>query len=365
MSKVKYHYAIDGNGKLINISAITESCRNNVFRCPGCGELMRPRLGECRAHHFAHKNDVFNCKPETYIHKLAKQKIKEWFDSDIPFKISYYQDTICSDATTCPFYKSEKCHDRQLRDYNLKEYYDTCSCEKAINDFVADLLISSQKRPYAPPILIEIQVTHKSEIAKLESGHKIIEIKINSEGDIEHLLESAVIEEDDDSAYTDNPKQISSIKFFGFKRETLASHLEMRDISKFYLYSSGKAYVTNMDSVPSCREVVKRDNPYAILELAIDRFHLDYISIYDIGYTIAKQLGYSAKICQQCKYWKRDSEFNGICCLYKRYNTQRYPEDTEAMSCQYYREDPVIAKEIGEAIAQTPIVIIKQQVIIP
>lgn len=363
MATIKYNHALDINGNLIDINSVTEADRNKEYRCLGCGELLRPRLGNKNVHHFAHKNDVLNCSPETYIHKLAKQKIKEWFDSDQPFKISYRQKVTCADAESCPFNKSEECHECKLRTYDLKEFYDTCAIEEEIGNFTADLLLISRKNSSISPILIEIQVAHKSETVKLNSGHRIIEIKITSVDDIDRLLQSHSIEETSESAYCHNPRLQQTTSFHGFKQNSAPEHLEMRYIPKFYLYRSGKAYVSNLDECPSCRESGKSDNPRAILELAIDRFHLDSISPYYIGYTISRQCGYNVNICQQCKYWKSDSGFNritGICCLYKKYNTPRCPEDIEASSCQYFREDPDTMRATEEAIAETTVVIVKQ-----
>lgn len=288
MATIKYNHAIDINGNLIDINSVTEADRNKEYRCLGCGELLRPRLGNKNVHHFAHKNDVLNCSPETYIHKLAKQKIKEWFDSDQPFKISYRQKVTCADAESCPFYKSEECYNSELKTYDLKEYYDACSIEEKIDNFTADLLLTSQKDSSIPPILIEIQVTHKSETVKLNSGHRIIEIKITSEDDIDRLLQSHSIEETSESAYCHNPRLQQTTSFYGFKQNTAPKHLEKRYVAKFFLSRNGTAFVTNIDEYPSCRDAVKSNNPHAILELAIDRFYLNWI--YETGYAIAKNL---------------------------------------------------------------------------
>ena len=363
MPKIKYHHALDSDGNVISISAVTEADRNKEFRCLGCGELMRPRLGCKNAHHFAHKNDEFNCSPETYIHKLAKQKIKEWFDSDKPFQISYYQEVTCADANSCPFHKDNECHDLRLKTYDLKEYYDTCSIEEQIGGFIADLLLTSKKNPSIPPVLIEIQVTHKSEAEKLESKHKIIEIKITSEEDINSLLQSPAIKETSDSQYDRTPKGQQSISFYEFKKDTAPEHLEMRGIPKFYLFRSGKSYVTNMDAYPSCREATKSDNPHAILELAIDRFYLDSITPYAIGYAMADQLGLNVKNCQFCKFWRSGYTFDfsaNFCCLYKKCGTPRNPDGPEAMTCKHYSVDSQREQEILDAANSTPIVVVKQ-----
>ncbi len=361
MSKIKYHHALDSVGNLVDISFVTDADRHVEYRCLGCGEPMRPRLGKKNAHHFAHKNDVVNCSPETYIHKLAKQKIKEWFDSGKPFKISYYQEVICADAANCPFYESNECHCHRLKTYDLKDYYDTCSLEEPIDGFIADLLLTSQKNTPIPPVLIEIQVTHKCDVVKLESDHRIIEIKITSEEDIDRLLQSSVIEETAGVDYHSEQQQM--ISFIGFKNDTVPEHLEMRHISKFYLFKNGKSYVTNMYADPSCREAVKSNNPHAVFELAMDRVFLDNTLLYDIGYAMADQLGFNIKICRQCKYWKSGFEFDltvNFCCLYKKFGTPRNPDGTEAIICQYYRQDYRRVKEILEVANTTSIIIVKQ-----
>lgn len=343
---VKYHHALDFEGNVICIDDITEVDRKKEFRCLGCGELMVPRLGKKNAHHFAHKNNVFHCNPETYLHKLAKQKIKDWFDSTKPFNISYYQEVTCADAKTCPFYRTEECRDKKQKTYNVKKYYDTCSVEKSVDGYIADLLLTSQKNPEFPPILIEIFVTHKCEVKKLESNHKIIEIKITSEEDIDNLVESQVFEEV--SPYGKNLQERRAVFFYGFKTKGRPEHLEMRNIAKFYLYRTRKGYVTEFEERPSCREAIKSDNSQAILELAIDSL---YSFAYDIGYAKAKELGFVTKICRRCKYWNNPN----FCRLSKKYGTPRHPNESDAKSCPYYSQE-----EISDIVSKTPIVIVKQ-----
>lgn len=357
MPLVKYHNALGSDGNVIDISSVTAQDRDKEFRCLGCGELMRPRLGRKNAHHFAHKSDVFNCSPETYLHKLAKQKIKDWFDSCRPFKISFYQYTVCSDAGTCPFYKDEMCRDRRLKTYDLRKHYDTCSIEQPIDSFIADLLLTSKKNPPNPPILIEIQVTHKSETEKLESGHKIIEVKITSEDDIESLVQSPEIKETGDSSYGYNPKPHLSISFYGFKEGTTPEKLGMRTISKFYLHKSGKAHF----NYSPCRESRISNSRIAILELAIDTADLSNVSIYEVGYAIAKRKGIIKKHCRQCKYHREyESTSDIFCCLNNKYGTPRNPDGPEAMSCQYYSVDPQRKQEILAVADTVPFVVAKK-----
>ncbi|MCX4334647.1 MAG: competence protein CoiA family protein [Bacteroidales bacterium] len=358
MPGIKYHYAVDKDGNLVDIASVSEENRKNKFYCLSCGGELRPRLGCVKAHHFAHKSDAPHCCQESYLHKLAKRKLKEKFCSGKPFKISFYQEVECSDKDSCQFYRQEECCASVLKSYDLKQHYDTCKEEQPIGDFIADLLLSSKSKPSTPPILIEIRVTHKCEEAKVSSGYKIIELQVTSEENIKTLFESPIVE----SAHPCNSNDSGAISFHSFKKNATDEPLEMRSIPKFYLFKSGKAYVSNMNDYPSCREVCHKGNPNAILELGIDRFYLDQISPYDIGYITASNLGQKTKNCQLCKYRKDVYGYANtmnLCCLYKSKNTPQYPNGPEAKNCQYYRENAERIQEINKAINETPIVIAK------
>ena len=85
-----------------------------------------------------------------------------------------------------------------------------------------------------------------------------------------------------------------------------------------------------MNDYPSCREVCHKGNPNAILELGIDRFYLDQISPYDIGYITASNLGQKTKNCQLCKYRKDVYGYANnlnLCCLYKAKTPLSIPMD--------------------------------------
>ena len=133
-----------------------------------------------------------------------------------------------------------------------------------------------------------------------------------------------------------------------------------RTIQRFYLFRSGKAFVTNMDEFKSCREVRTKDNDKAVFEVSIDSFYLDKPSPYDFGYVAARQSGIEVKTCQFCKYHKNGYEVGyGLlpifCCLYKRYGTPENPEPQYAKECEYYREDKRAIEEIS---SQMPAIVI-------
>ena len=95
-----------------------------------------------------------------------------------------------------------------------------CTEEQSLDKgkFQADICISDSSGKNSP-ILIEICVSHKSEKEKLESGHKIIEIKITSEEDIEALCLGKIVAS---NKYSENPNQVM---FYGFKKESLLKEL--------------------------------------------------------------------------------------------------------------------------------------------
>ena len=347
MAGVKYHYALDEHNRLVSIKqAYLEWQEGHTYHCIGCGAGMVARLGEVRNWHFAHRADEDHCGTETYLHHLAKRLIKEKFENESSFMIGYYRDVKCSDFGSCPFAKDEYCHVFKLETFDLKVFVDTCEEEKAVGDYIADLLLTNSSRPDREPVLIEIQVSHKSTAQKRDSGLRIIEIRIKTEEDITALLSSPIVE-NPESKYggVRDVETIGFAKFHGFKKNSsVPEPLAQRSIQRFYLFRSGKAFVTNMDEFKSCRDVWTKDNEKAIFEASIDCFYLGEISPYEYGYAAARQNGIDVKTCQFCKYHRSGYEVGfGIdpifCCLHKKYGTPENPEPQYARECGYYRED--------------------------
>lgn len=347
MARVKYHYALDEQDRLVCIDEVTEEDRHaHSYHCLNCGARMTPRMGGARSWHFAHRGDNDHCGVETYLHILAKRLIKEKFDRDEPFEVGYYRDIKCSDQRTCPFAKPEECHAWKLNSFDLKQFYDTCIEEQSVDGYISDLLFTSSEKPDREPVLIEVQVSHKSTDQKLQSGLRIIEIRIKTEEDIKSLLGSPIVENPNAIfGYVRDVETIGFAKFHNFKKKaSYAEPLEQRSIQRFYLFPSGKAYVTNMEELKSCRNVHKKDNDKAIFEASIDSFYLGSPSPYEFGYMAAMQNVIKVRTCQLCKYHRSGYKVGfGLspifCCLYKRYGTPENPEPQYARECGYYRED--------------------------
>lgn len=365
MAEVKYHYALNEQGQIVHlIQGGSEQYKSHEYTCIGCGARMIARLGQKRAWHFAHRDNDIHCGTETYLHILAKRLIKEKFDREDSFEVCYYRDVSCSDQSSCPFNKPEECHAWKLSPFDLKQYFDTCVEEQSVDGYIADLLLTSSNKPDREPVLIEIQVSHKSTVQKIESGLRIIEIRIKTEEDIKSLLSSSIVENPDARfGYVKDVETIGFAKFHNFKRKTSTPKpLEMRSVQRFYLFRSGKAIVKDMDDykLKTCRDIWSKDNDKAIFEASIDCDKFGSITPYDYGFYVARQNGFDVKTCLFCKYHKDGYAFElgenpVFCCLYKKFGTPKFPEHQYAAECTFYCEDKALLDEIHNTIP--PIVV--------
>ena len=196
MAEIKYKYAYDESDKLVSIENYTkETSKLHTYHCITCGHTLLPRaLGsKKRRAHFYHK-DLVECSGETYLHKLAKQLIKQTFDNSETFFVAYDITKSCN-AKKCKL-KNINCNEKkEIKEIDLKKYYDACAEEEKINGFVSDLLLTHSDNKKIQPILIEICVTHPCEIEKISSGMQIIEITIEKEEDIYSIVEQRCIKE--------------------------------------------------------------------------------------------------------------------------------------------------------------------------
>ncbi|MBQ9279727.1 MAG: hypothetical protein IJ845_05180 [Bacteroidaceae bacterium] len=207
---IKFHYASENtkDGKIINISDVDAAHRAKHYYCISCGHEMTAALGKKNEHHFRHKGD--HCGWETYLHELGKRIIKEKFENQDKFLISYKANYICNSYEQChlksPLPYIPKCIGEKLHIIDLKQYYDTCEVESTYRGFRADLKLSNSEHPEWNPTFIEIAVSHDCEKVKIDSGIRIVELKVKEEADIHKPL----IESDE-------------IRFYNFKREIKAS----------------------------------------------------------------------------------------------------------------------------------------------
>lgn len=286
------------------------------------------------------------------LHKYAIKRIKEQFEKGSTFPISFYTDGKCSDMNKCPFSNMEQCHGLGLITFDLKQFYDTCR-EVQFESATINLVLSNSQKPEKTQTIIQIQCTHEEAPLKLKkSNHRLIIISVRTEKDIEFILLHGITEIP--KSESNNTEFPGFAKFYGFKRKhNLQDKKGERNIRRFYLYQSGKAYVTNKEEFKSCRNIYTKDDNRAIFEASIDDSLqiLPNHSLYEIGFIAAKQNGINIKTCQFCKYHRNGFEIgyssNPIfCCLYKKYRTPEYPSSEYAEKCQYYKEDYNLLNEI-------------------
>lgn len=190
-------YAIDSCGNLVFIDEVNKGLSCNCV-CPSCNEnLIAKNGGTKRIHHFAHASGV-DCDAayETMLHKLAKVKIQEAFLSQDIFLATFEYRSYCPNANSCKYVKYDNCYTSSTRSFNLKDYYDSCE-QEAVYDTInrrSDLKIYDSQNPNKQPIYIEFCVTHASDSAKLHNGGKTIEIRLESEKDIDAIIMNGFVE---------------------------------------------------------------------------------------------------------------------------------------------------------------------------
>ena len=336
-SSQNYSYANNSSHELINVSSAQ---RDENYFCPICGEPMTPHMGKIRRWHFVHKN-IGECSYESYLHMLAKIKLREAFLSSNSLLLSYKAPAVCS--SDCPFIGYAKCKNEKRVTFNLKDYYDTCELEVPFKQFRADLLLSSSNKPKLPPILIEIKVTHACSNEKINDGVRIIEIPISSEEDIDRIISNGALNAVRYSPYMKYQHQNlvdHEIIIYNFNKEKnikaedfLQDFIEcgVKNAHVFCLNKQG--YFRTFECY--CYEINQN------IASNIHYFASDKLVPFKEIFQGFSQRGVKVRNCFVCKFSKRDNWDNRICVLYKKYNLERKPNPYNAIKCPYFCEDRV------------------------
>lgn len=146
-------------------------------------------MGEINVHHFAHKVEC-SCNRESYLHKVAKSKFKEIYDSSSEFILEYRIKEVCpykKDSSSCIF-ANNNCYSygKTIHYLDLKKTFNQCLIEEPLNNgqFYADILLKDSSGKSDKVLLIEFWHSHKCDKQKINSGYPIVEIRIKSEKDI-------------------------------------------------------------------------------------------------------------------------------------------------------------------------------------
>ena len=323
-----YSYSLDKNGMLVHVH---NAQKGNEYFCPCCGAIMIPKQGVKKRWHFAHKGNLGHCSYETYLHKLAKLRIRECFNTSPKFTISFHSTSTCN-VSNCPLGTTVPCTWNPLKSFDLKEYYDKCEEEVSIDNFRADLIITNTKRN-REPILIEIYVSHKSTEEKLRSGYRIIEVHIESEEDINQIISSSQIKESEGCLDRLEQKSNDKIIFYNFKADKAEMPANQYQAEKFLFWIDPRNNYFNFDRI-------KCLNPNSTeVENATFRIESSEQIGWDFAFQKLSQAGLGIKYCTMCRFYRmNDFYLRSICILYKSKKTPKIPRLLNAMKCPYFKQ---------------------------
>jgi hypothetical protein len=266
LSDIKYRYAADENGTVVEIES-DRVIRSRDYTCLSCNNILRPVLGEVNQKHYRHMVHVA-CSYETYLHNLAKriffQTYTDCLTSGRPYNFEY------KIARHCTYCKHGPCHvGTTSKETDLTRYFKEIFIEMRDGEFIPDILLRNGKES----LYVEIAVTHYLEELKENSGVRIIEITINVEQDVD-VVRSVVLSEHDRRVCTYNfrSKPVTG----NFKNEC------KKTMDCFILFGSGKSIVNsipawkyeNLCSEGTYVELVNSLGPEAYIDKVAELFKL-------------------------------------------------------------------------------------------
>ena len=304
---ITYHNAIDKDGHTIHINEITNDNRAEHYYCIGCGEEMRPVLGEVREHHFRHKET--HCSWESYLHKLGKRRLKERFDTQEHFIVKINSEYYCDKDGRCKLgltyrHQGESCNRCFKGELDLKRYYDTCEEEISYEGFRADLLLSNKNDSNIMPMFLEISVSHDCEPKKIASRIPILEIKVTKEEDLECSLEES-------TCYINfnNPNDpydhymLPSIRLYNFPRRFKTN----RPLKRFWVSKDNKGILRGFcdenNKTLNCQNVTYTHREDSLYELSVPAeiyIKTNPTNLYELGMIKANLSGIAVRKCNFC-----------------------------------------------------------------
>jgi len=192
MRRIQYRFALDTEGRLVDVNGLVRESRRSAFTCIGCGARLVAHLkDDQRARHFAHFGRSTCAGYETYLHRASKAAFLETYraclKADRPFMLRVPVVDTCNAL-------NEKlgitCAIDRYRDIDLTQWFKSAAMEQRHDGFIADILLSGARA--RDLLLVEIVVTHPCDEAKIASGHRILEVRITSDEDIADLRSEIV-----------------------------------------------------------------------------------------------------------------------------------------------------------------------------
>lgn len=334
MAELRYSYALGPGDSIIYIS---NAIKGEYYKCPFCDAPLIIKEGKIKAKHFSHRAGSTSCTYESYLHSLAKRRIAEWFNSERVFEISILTKRRCEKFDNCLWQHDEYtssyfCEEESFRKFSIKQYYDEITPEIMYKGFRADLLLSSRNTAYEP-VFIEICINHPCEQQKIDSGIRIIEINLQTERELDSIVQAGILQE-----------HIGQVSFYNFQRIAEQKITEGMKLNKFILLKSMNGFcVTNQ---VDCRSYIQR-HPSAIFEITYDYLaSKTYVHPFIFGWTMAYKYNSNARNCFLCKYHKQNGLYaQWLCCLYKKLNIDKHCKSNQAINCQAFSVDLTILNE--------------------
>lgn len=323
---VRYCYALDKDGRLINIKDSKEM--SNLFICPHCKSEMIGKYGQHNQWHFAHKKK--QCDYDKYLHTLAEQRIMEWFNKSRNVNIHIPVIFKCPKYNQCKW-KDNNCKKNGISNFDLKELFSPAQQEKAFlkdgEKYVADIFLNNDKNS-DDPLFLEICVTHRCEQKKIDSGIKIIEFDIESESDIERIISSPCIEESE------------NIRFYNFENEELDGEISDFESKELLKYVYPEPNEEDSPEYTSCHDEDERKGYYEVTIVWDHSYHFDSRSEFKDAFLVAASQQYPFfKSCVFCKH-QRVSNCIHNCSLYKKIKgIYEKCRENNPMECRYYQKD--------------------------
>lgn len=345
MREIKYRYCLDKDTKdLIYIGDLTQETRYaHTYECLECGMEMEANMGPVKRRYFSHKSGC-TCNGESYLHKLAKRRIKAKFDSSEHFPIIFKRDIPCSEFETCMFKDDYSCkfHDKNiphdLKIWRGKTLYDLCQEELWCDGFKPDLLLTSTTNSQLSPIFIEVYKTHESSEDKIKSKHKIIEtFKLKSESDIDSILENGFIEN-------------VNCRIIGFNPKMERNRMTDMNVTRVVVYETGLSYCYRHGQVKCGMLNIKYDpkSKYEFNVISTSRMVVISCNLLpqQIGLAWAEKKGMNIRNCMLCNSYRYNEWKGGCMCIsYKKLGQDHmFPKPSMATTCSEYRHSYEIEK---------------------
>ncbi|QOP46774.1 hypothetical protein FM071_10385 (plasmid) [Sulfurimonas paralvinellae] len=325
-----HRYALDENGLLIDVFSLSDKNRgqSTPFFCCSCGSRMGTRMGSKNTWHFYHISNTTNCSYEGYLHYVAKEifasTYKQCIQEGIPFGLLLPVEKKCIKYSK--LIDGAICVSDDLELFDISKVFDTVDIEKPHDGFVPDILLSSS---YSKDVVfVEIAVTHKCDSKKIESGSRIIELNISSEGELFGLKKHEID--------TSDP----AVSIYNFQKKTIETECEIecsRDVS---IFTVNKSNICGRDNIKmsNLEDITKRRDLQCLI---IDSEIYEGMMNYENNIFNAYKQGIEISNCNLCRHVSgRGSGLLHCNILNKR------AFENDALRCKEYEVDSELISSI-------------------